>query len=305
MSLFDLILVQPIFNILLFIYSVIPGHDFGIALILFTILIRFVLWPLVRKQLHQTKVMQSLQPEIAKIKARTKGNRQLESQLMMELYKERGVNPLGSIGLLLLQLPVLLTLYSVVRLITTGTGPNIAKYAYPFLQSMPYVKQIIAHPSQFNDTLFGVINLTKVAIGKEGVYIPVLLMAICAALLQFWQSRQLLPKVQEGRRLRDILKEQAAGKQIDQSEMSALMSRRMSYMFPVVTFIVSIYLAGALVLYLLTTSAVAVLQQRRVLNRDDKEMEGPTVSPKASSKLKQAKEAEVVEAPKTSKKGGK
>ncbi|HXH26520.1 MAG TPA: YidC/Oxa1 family membrane protein insertase, partial [Candidatus Acidoferrum sp.] len=233
---------------------------------------------------------------------RTKGNRQLESQLMMELYKERGVNPLGSIGLLLLQLPVLLTLYSVVRLITTSTGPNIAKYVYPALRNMSYVQQIIAHPSIFNDTLFGFVNLTRTAFGKEGVYIPVLLMALAAAALQYWQSRQLLPDVKEGRKLRDILKEQAAGKQVDQSEMSALMSRRMSYLFPFVTFIFSIYWAGALVLYLLTTSTVAVIQQRRVLHKDDEEMEAPATSAKA--KLQGAVEAEVI-TPKTAKKGGK
>ena len=95
MSLFDVILVQPIFNILVFIYGIVPGHDFGLSLILFTILIRFLLWPLVKKQLHQTKVMRQLQPELARIKKRTAGNKQMEAQLMMELYRERGVNPFG------------------------------------------------------------------------------------------------------------------------------------------------------------------------------------------------------------------
>lgn len=303
MNVFDLLLVQPIFNILLFIYSIIPGHDFGLALIVFTVLIRFLLWPLVRRQLHQTKLMQKMQPEVAKIKARTKGNRQMESQLLMELYRERGVNPFGSIGLLLLQLPILLTLYSVVRLMTTNTGHNIAKYAYSFLQHISYVQTVIAHPSQFNDTLFGVIDLTKVAIGKDGVYIPILLLAIAAAILQAWQSQQLLPKVKEGRKLRDILKEQASGKEIDQSEMSALMTKRMSYFFPVITFVVSIYLTGALVVYLFTSSAVAVWQQRAVLRQDDVELEAEAdkLGAKQAKKNKRSavKEATIVSTPST------
>src|SRR5690349_20320686 len=117
MNFFDIILVQPIFNILVVIYGLVPGQDFGVALILFTIIVRLLMWPLVKKQLRQTKVMRELQPELAKIKARAKGNRQLESQLMLELYKEKGVNPFSSIGTLLLQLPIFIALFAVVRLI--------------------------------------------------------------------------------------------------------------------------------------------------------------------------------------------
>ena len=68
MNIFELIVVQPIFNLLVGLYSIIPGGDFGVSLILFTILIRFALWPLVVRQLHQTKAMRKLQPELARIK---------------------------------------------------------------------------------------------------------------------------------------------------------------------------------------------------------------------------------------------
>jgi len=296
MNLFDIILVQPIFNLLLFIYGIIPGHDFGVALILFTIIVRFVMWPLVRRQLHQTRKMQSLQGEIQKIKQRTKGNKTLESQMMMELYREKGVNPFGSIGLLLLQLPVFISLYAVVRLITTDHSVNIAKYAYGFVEQLPYIKDIIAHPSDFNSVLFGVVDLTKTAFGNSGFYLPIFILAICAAGFQFWQSKQLLPKVKEGRRLRDVLKEQASGKQVDQSEVSALMSNRMTFLFPILTFMISIYLAGALVLYLLTTSVIAVIQQGIVL-RDDSEEMIHLRSKKGEQKLQNAKEAAIVEEP--------
>ena len=111
MNFFDLILVQPIFNILVVIYGLIPGQDFGVALIVFTIIVRLLMWPLVNKQLNQTKVMRKLQPELAKIKLKAKGNRQLEATLSMELYKERGVSPFSSIGTLLLQLPIFIALF--------------------------------------------------------------------------------------------------------------------------------------------------------------------------------------------------
>ena len=65
---FTTIIVQPIFNLLVLIYAILPGHNFGLSLIIFTIIIRLLLWPLVKKQLHQTKLMRKLQPEIKKIK---------------------------------------------------------------------------------------------------------------------------------------------------------------------------------------------------------------------------------------------
>lgn len=299
MSFFDLILIQPIFNVLVTIYSLVPGHDFGVALIIFTVLVRFAMWPLVRKQLRQTKVMRQIQPELTKIKQRAKGNKQVEAQLMMELYRERGVNPFSSIGLLLVQLPVFIALFAVVRLITEG-GATVAKYTYDFLEQLPGIPDAIA--GNFNHHLFGVIDLTQHATAPGApTYWPLLIMAIIAGGLQFIQSKQLLPQPKEKRRLRDMLKDQAAGKQVDQGEMSALMTGKMVWLFPILTFMVSIYLAGALVLYLLTTSVVAVIQQSTVLKKDETELE--KLSEKTKTKVTRAKEAEIVAAP--SKKGGK
>src|SRR5215204_1243019 len=109
---FETIIVQPIFNLLVLIYALLPGHNFGLAIILFTILVRLLMWPLVKKQLHQVKIMRKIQPEVKRIKQQTKGNKRQEQLMIMELYKERGINPFGSIGVLLLQIPILLGLYS-------------------------------------------------------------------------------------------------------------------------------------------------------------------------------------------------
>lgn len=303
MGLFDIILVQPIFNILVFIYGIIPGHDFGIALILFTILIRIALWPLVRKQLHQTKLMRKIQPDLARIKKRSNGNKQLEAQLMMELYREKGVNPFSSIGILILQLPIFIALYAVVRIITENDN-NIPKYTYHFLENIPFIGNLVHNPHSFNESLLGLVSLSKHAVENGGaVYWPLLILSVLAGALQFWQSKQLLPQAKDGRKLRDMLKDQASGKQIDQSELSAAMSGRMVYLFPALTFFVSIYLAGALVLYLATTSAVAIIQQARVLREDEEDLE--KLSEKTTKKVKKAKEAEVIAEAQTPQKAAK
>ena len=126
MSIFDIILVQPIFNILVVIYGLLPGQDFGIALIIFTIIVRLLMWPLVKKQLHHTKIMRQMQPELVKIKKRAKGNRQLEAQMMKTLYEEKGVNPFAAMGTLLLQLPIFIALFAVVKLITETTKMSLS-----------------------------------------------------------------------------------------------------------------------------------------------------------------------------------
>src|SRR6266700_1786013 len=97
-NVFTTFIVQPIFNLLLLIYALLPGHNFGMAIILFTIVIRLMQWPLLKRQLHQTKAMRKLQPELRRIKKETKGDRQKESAMVMALYKEHGVSPFGSIG---------------------------------------------------------------------------------------------------------------------------------------------------------------------------------------------------------------
>lgn len=294
MSLFDLILVQPIFNILVLIYGLLPGHDFGVSLVIFTVLVRLAMWPLVKRQLRQTRVMREIQPELGKIKQRAKGNRQLEAQLMMELYKEKGVSPFGSIGLLLVQLPIFIALFAVVNLITQNVS-NIAKYTYPAVSQLPAVQDAIS--GQFHATLLGLIDLTKHAVqpGSAGIYWPLMVMAVAAAILQFIQSKQLMPQPKDKKRLRDMLKEQAAGKKVDQSEVSAAVTGKMIWLFPVLTFMVAIYLAGALVLYLLTQSTVAVIQQWLVLRKDQDELE--KISEKTKNRAELAVEAEVVKKP--------
>src|SRR6478609_2242172 len=111
-NIFTTLIVQPIFNLLVLIYAIIPGHNFGLALIIFTIIIRLLMWPLVKRQLRSTKMMRKLQPELKRIKKEAKGNRQLESQMMMELYKEHNFNPFGAFPVLIIQFVILIGLYS-------------------------------------------------------------------------------------------------------------------------------------------------------------------------------------------------
>lgn len=271
MNIFDVVIIQPIFNLLLGIYSLIPGGDFGVALVIFTILVRLALWPLVKKQLHQVKAMRKLQPELVKIKQATKGNKRLESMQMMELYKKHDVSPFRSIGILFIQLPIFIALYTVIRMFTSQRE-MVARFTYGFLREVGPIKELIAHPEHFNQQMLGFLDLTKQAVTSNSFNVILLILAIGAALTQYVMSKQTTPTVPTKKRLRDVMSEAADGKKSDQSEMNAIVMNKMMKFLPIMMFFIMINLPGALVLYYTVSNLVAVLQQRSILNKDAEEM---------------------------------
>jgi YidC/Oxa1 family membrane protein insertase len=292
---FTHIIVQPIFNLLVLIYALLPGHNFGFALIIFTIVIRLLLWPLVRKQLHQTKAMRKLQPEMKRIKKETKGNRQKESQMLMELYKQKGINPLGTFPTLIVQFIVLIGLYSGLRKVIANPH-NLVTFAYPSLQRLSWMKMLAKNIHLFDNTLFGIVNLSKPAFGTHGLYLPALVIVLGSALAQYYQSKQLLPDAGDDKRsLRTIMKEAGKGNQADQSEVNAAVGRSTRYLLPVFIFIFTVDLAAALSLYWLTGGIAAFIQQSIVLRGDETEMEALADSP--SKNVAAIPEAEIVDSP--------
>lgn len=282
---FTTLIVQPIFNLLVFIYAVIPGHNFGLSIIIFTVIIRLLLWPLVKKQLHQAKVMRKVQPEIKKIKKAAQGDRQKESQMLMELYKERGINPLGSIGILLIQLPIFLALYSGIRRIINDPH-QIISFAYPPLQHLPWMEKLASNINLFDNTFLKVVDLSKSAIGSgNGIYFPAMVIVLASAIIQFYQSKQLMPTDKNARKLRHILKDAGSGRTTDSSEVNAAVGKSTRYLLPVMIFIFTVSVASALSLYWLTSGAVAFLQQHLILKKDEEEMEEIADKPDSKDKI--------------------
>jgi len=303
MNIFELFIVQPIFNLLIGLYSLIPGGDFGIALIIFTILIRFAMWPLIVRQLHQVKAMRKLQPELARIKKASKGNRQLESMQMLELYKKHDVKPFRSILMLLIQLPIFIALYQVIQIFTLHRD-QVAKFTYDFLENIGPIKAIIEQPDQFNEKLLGVVDLTAhaVTLNPLSINIFLVLLAIIAATTQYIISKQTSPQTGETKRFRDVMAEAADGKQPDQAEINAVMMSKMIKILPFFMLFIMLGLPGALALYYVTSNVFAAVQQHYLLKRDANEMdsiadegikkEGKKATAKAREK--QAREGNVI-----------
>ena len=300
MSFFDEFIVRPILNLLMAIYSLIP--DFGISIIIFTILVRLLLWPLIKKQLHQAKAMRKMQPELVKIKKQYAKNPQMRNLAMMELYKKHNISAFGSIGVLIIQLPILIAMYRVVQIFVSSRA-DLGKYVYDFVKNLPVANNLVNNPDQFNQNFLGVIDLTQHAVSKDGVVIGLLILAGVAAYLQYLTSKQLSPQSDSKRKLRDILAEAGGGKEADQSEVNAIMTRKMMKFMPLMMFMVTIYLPAALALYLATASAVGYLQNHIILKQDSLEMEEVAnkktapqksiASAKTKKRAKQATEARI------------
>ena len=289
---FTTLIVQPIFNLLVLVYALLPGHNFGLALIIFTIIIRLLLWPLVKKQLHQATAMRKMQPDIKRIKKASKGNKQKESQMLMELYKERGVNPIGTFPILIIQFIILIGLYSGLNKVIHDPQALI-NFAYPGLQHLSWMKELAHNIHLFDNTLFGVVDLSKAALDNGGIYWPAMIIVAGSAIAQYYQAKQLMPDSQDQRGLREILRSAGKGEQADQSEVNAAVGRSTRFLLPGMIFLFTVNLPSALSLYWLTGGLVAYAQQAYILRQDEEEMEEIADKP-ASKNVEEIPEAEVV-----------
>ncbi len=303
---FTTLIVQPIFNLLVLIYALIPSHNFGMAIIIFTVIVRLAMWPLLKKQLHQARVMRELQPELKKIKAATKGNRQKEATMVQELYKERGINPFASVGVMLLQIPILIGLYSGLRRVVEDPHQLIT-FSYPFVRNLPWIQHLSSNIHAFDGTLFGIVDLTRAAFGPKGVYWPAMIIVVASCVVQYYQSKQLMGSDKNAKGLRAILKDAGSGNQADQSDINAAVGRSTVFLLPAMIFLFTVNLPSALSLYWLVGGIVAFIQQTIVLREDTTELEAIADAPgkkkktsakPASKDVAKIAEAEVVEEPK-------
>lgn len=215
MHLFQVIVYQPLYNILIFLYNVIPGHDMGVAIIVITILIRLLLWPLSKKSIEGQKAMQSLQPKIEALKQQYKDDKQKLTQATMELYKAEKVNPFASCLPLLIQLPILIAFYWA---LSAGLKSQRMDLLYSF----------VGNPGTIKTLAFGFFDLAKNS----------WVLAILAGAAQYWQTKMLPMQ-------KPAIKTEGS----KDENMMAMMNKQMLYMMPVMTVVIGGSLPGGLTLY--------------------------------------------------------
>lgn len=300
----DIIIVRPIVNIQFEIFNLV--HDFGLAIIIFALLVKLCMWPLTVKQLKQTRLMRKIQPELTQIRKNCNGNKQLESLQTMDLYKRYNIKPFSSIVTLLIQLPIFIAIFSAIRVIATPMPQdNLTNRAYdivayegseirkledkqaPYLEHY-YDEDMTAEEKQelydFHPKLFDVIDLTAKA---SDVISPskfswsavfMLAIAIFASVAQYFATKMQMPsdKSKKSKKFREILKDAKAGKEIDESEISNMSTAQMGKMMPVMMFVIMINLHGALAFYYFLSNIFTILQQKIIYARLRDDMDDNT-----------------------------
>jgi len=231
---FNIVLYQPLFNLLVLLYQYLPGHDFGVAVIILTVIIRFVLYPLMTQSIKSQKILSELQPKIQEIQQKYKGDKEAQAKETMALYQKEKINPFGGCLPLLVQLPILIALYQV---FWKGLQPGAMNYLYSFMPN----------PGEINPFFLGVLNLSH----------PNLVLAIIAGLSQFYQTKTMT--------FRQKSKEEGPKKKDQMTQLSETMQKQMLYFFPVFTVFILWKLPAAIGLYWIVTTLFSIIQQRLIL----------------------------------------
>jgi YidC/Oxa1 family membrane protein insertase len=235
----NLFLYKPLLNILAVFVSIVPGGDLGIAVVLLTILVKLILFPLSHRSIKNQAKMKLLEPELAKIKE-SGATKEEQAKQTMELYKKYKTNPFSGCLLVLIQLPIIFALY------------------YVFLKGINFdsssLYSFVAVPQNVNMNFLGILDIS----GKS------LILAILAGISQFFQAYFMpkAPKVEKSNNKKDTS---------FQASFAKSMNMQMKYIFPFIVAFIAYNVSGAIALYWVTSNMFAVGQQIYINKKSKKQ----------------------------------
>jgi len=226
---FNTFFYEPLYNGLVFLISIMPGADVGLAVIVLTLLVKIIILPLSHKSVASQAKMRSIEPEMKRVKERHK-DKQEQARQVMDLYKKHGVNPFSGCFLMLVQLPIIFALYWV---FFKGLANNID-------QNLLY--SFITAPEQINMHFLGLVDMSKKNI----------ILAALAGISQYFQMKLSMPP---------IPKDDGEKKKGDMSfkdEFAKNMNLQMRYMLPGIVFFVAYSISSAVALYWLVSNLFSI-----------------------------------------------
>ena len=229
-TLFHLFIYQPVYNTIIFIYTLLPWQDFGLAIIATTILLKLLLYPLSQKQIETQRTMQTIQPKIKALQKKYKDNKEALAKETMALYKKEKINPMAGCLPLIFQIVFLLAIYQVILNISQNQFQVVANDLYTFVHAPIVIQQFF----------LTIIDLAK----------PNILLAALAAGALFYQTKMMMPAVD--------LKEQTS----TEPDFSSIMTKQMLYIGPGLTLIFGATLPSGLALYWIASTLITIYQQK-------------------------------------------
>ncbi len=239
---FSTIVTTPLYNGMVLLMGALPWADLGVVIILFTCIIRLVLFPLAQKSVKTQIVMQEIQPKLDAIREQFKGDPQQQASRTMAVYKENGLNPFASILFMFIQIPIIFGLYFM--FLHAGFPSIDSNFLYSFV-----------HVPAGVDTMFlGFIDMT----------VKSLPIAILAGVFQFIQAQLMkMPKPKQDDK-------PSFGKEFTKS-----LNFQMKYVFPLIIIFVAAALPASIALYWATSNVFSIGQELYV--RKHLKKEGDTV----------------------------
>lgn len=239
---FNTFFVNPLYNAFVALLDVIPHTDAGVGVVLFTIIVSLLLYPISKKALATQLHMKQYEVELRELKERFANNKEEQARRILSFYKEKGINPFASLFLILIQLPIIIALYFV-----------FARSGLPIIDTAR-LYSFISAPAQVDMTFLGLVDIAHKSF----------LLAFVAALAQFiqgWYSPAFAEtnknKVQKN-------------KPSFEESFAASMRFQTRYFLPGVIFLVSYQYSGVIALYFATRSLFMFFQElimRKQTNR--------------------------------------
>lgn len=233
---FKITIFVPLYNLLVWLTAVIPGADLGLAIILLTILVKVIIFPLYSTSVRTQIKMKAVEGEIKEIKEKNKDNLPEQSRLTMELYRREKINPFSSFLVLFIQIPIIISLF------------------YVFQESFTIQKDIlysfVSAPSHINTLFLGFINLTL-----NHNYI----LAFLTGATQYLQVTLSLPKREK---TKGPNKEVSFGQDLAKS-----MDFQMRYAMPIMTAVIAFTLPAAISLYWVTSNTFSAIYEVVVIKK--------------------------------------
>lgn len=257
-DLFNLIFFAPVINLLVLIlqglqFLHIPGA-LGFSIMILTILIRVLVWPVMASQMKSMKKMAELKPHLDHLKVKHKEDKQALAAAQMALYKEHGVNPAGGCLPALIQIPVFIALYQSIINILPGTGGHIDR-----INSLLYFPQLKL-PTTLSPDFFGLnLGIKPSEFGSHGMFL--LLIPLLTAALTFVQSKMALPKPVK------VYPSDSAKEVKDKEGMEESMSQvqsQMVYMMPLMIGYFAFNFPIGLAIYWNTYTILGIIQQYKL-----------------------------------------
>ncbi len=246
MNIFNELIYYPLFNLLVFFYNI-AGQDIGIAIVLLTLLVRFILYPINTKAIKSQKQLQEIQPEMKKVQAKYKDDKEKQAKALMELYQRNKVNPMSGCFPILIQFPILIALYWV---FLNGFKDESLVIVYSF----------ITNPGHIDPISLGFIDLSEINI----------VLAVIAGILQYFQTKMLMVnKKDEKEEKKEEKKEKTAEEKTQDFAQS--MTKQMIYLMPILTFVFAMSFPSGLALYWAVTTLFAIVQQFFIMKKTKKQ----------------------------------